>query len=195
MIAVIPGSVDYVPNFLDASDADELFARLADEQTWRLRHEFFDHHYGWPARCIMNLLPGSDRFKFDGRSKVPADTWSDEAMRLKTRLDARFERGFNSVFVNYYRDGKDAMGLHNDIEYEIGDDPIITCVSLGASREFLLTSVNDASVRHSFIMEHGSLVVMRGDCQKVWRHGVPEMHDVLTPRISLTFREVKFMSP
>jgi alkylated DNA repair dioxygenase AlkB len=38
-------------------------------------------------------------------------------------------------------------------------------------------------------LEHGSLIVMAGDTQKVSRHGIPKAKRSCGPRINLTFRK------
>ena len=43
---------------------------------------------------------------------------------------------FNSVLLNLYRDGNDGVSWHADDEPELGDQPVIGSVSLGASRRF-----------------------------------------------------------
>ncbi|KAJ3110742.1 hypothetical protein HDU96_006302 [Phlyctochytrium bullatum] len=45
---------------------------------------------------------------------------------------------FNSCLANLYRDGSDYMGLHQDNEKELGENPVIASVSLGAARRFTL---------------------------------------------------------
>lgn len=193
MIEVIPGHVKYLSRLFDRQVADALLDELDDAHEWRRRHPFFDMHYGQPARCTLTMMPGSDRFIVNNRSSDCL--WSDAMIRIKTTIDPLLSRSFNSVLINYYRDGRDEMGLHNDTEAEIGDDPTIACVSLGATRRFALVRNDDASIRHHVDLEHGSLVVMCGACQKTWRHGLLSDPDVVDRRISLTFREIKFMSP
>ena len=50
----------------------------------------------------------------------------------------RIPQKFNSVLINYYRNGNDRVGSHSDDEKELGPLPSIASVSLGADRLFRL---------------------------------------------------------
>ena len=79
---------------------------------------------------------------------------------------------------------------HADDERELGDEPIIGSLSLGATRRFDLRRVDDHSQRESIDLHHGDLVVMRGTTQALWRHRVPRTKRPVGERINLTFRRV-----
>jgi alkylated DNA repair dioxygenase AlkB len=97
---------------------------------------------------------------------------------------------FNSVLVNLYRDGNDGVAWHADDEPELGREPLIVSVSLGASRAFQLRRRDDASVRCDLDLHHGDVVVMHGLTQALWLHQVPKTAKVVGPRVNLTFRSV-----
>ena len=99
---------------------------------------------------------------------------------------------FNHVLINRYRDHNDAMGFHADDEPELGRDPLICSVSLGASRRFLLKPKRGVAApgqaRYSWCLEGGSLLTMGGSLQHYYRHAVPRQTRPSEPRINLTFR-------
>jgi hypothetical protein len=39
-------------------------------------------------------------------------------------------------------------------------------------------------------LEHGSLLVMKGETQRFWKHQLPKSRKVSDPRLNLTFRSV-----
>ena len=78
-----------------------------------------------------------------------------------------------SVLANLYRDGSDSMGWHSDDEPELGAQPIIASLSLGAARRFVLKSRAPGGGKLELQLEHGSLLVMRGDTQKNYKHSLP----------------------
>lgn len=103
------------------------------------------------------------------------------------------------------------MGWHADDEKLYGPTPEIASISFGCEREFLLKkkpgktsrgkntsgeppkkrSKKDASPdKHSFVLKHGSLLVMRGYTQRDWLHSVPKRVKADSLRINLTFRLV-----
>jgi len=96
--------------------------------------------------------------------------------------------GYNAVLCNLYRDGNDSVGLHADAEPEMG--PVIASISLGAGRLFGLKREN-GSIAFSERLLHGSLLVMAGDTQKLFKHEVPKERGVTQPRVNLTFRRIE----
>jgi alkylated DNA repair dioxygenase AlkB len=97
---------------------------------------------------------------------------------------------FNSVLANRYRDGRDAMGWHRDDEPELGPQPVIASISLGATRRFRLKADDAAVPPLSLDLPHGSLLVMRGLTQSRFRHALPRTAKPVGERINLTFRRI-----
>ncbi|MGH8578005.1 MAG: alpha-ketoglutarate-dependent dioxygenase AlkB family protein [Gammaproteobacteria bacterium] len=116
--------------------------------------------------------------------------------RLLRRVRERTGVPFNHVLVNRYRDGGDSMGLHADDEPELGEDPVVATLSLGAPRRFVLKPRRrHGGERHTLDLGRGSLVVMGGTCQRDYYHGVPRQPGLLGERMSLTFRKILTASP
>ena len=97
----------------------------------------------------------------------------------------------NSVLVNLYRDGNDGVAWHADDEPELGREPLIVSVSLGASRAFQLRRRDDPSVRRELDLHHGDVVVMHGLTQALWLHQVPKTSRHVGQRVNLTFRSIQ----
>jgi len=96
---------------------------------------------------------------------------------------------FNSVLMNYYRDGSDSIGMHADDETQLGPQPIIASLSLGATRTFKMVHTATKTKR-DYCLQGGALLVMKGDTQDAWRHGISKEPGA-GPRINLTFRLTK----
>jgi alkylated DNA repair dioxygenase AlkB len=110
---------------------------------------------------------------------------------LRTRLEKASGGSFNSVLLNLYRDGVDSMGWHSDDEPELGERPVIASVSLGATRRFRLRHKTRADLEPVVVdLEHGSLLIMKGETQRFWKHQLPKSRRVSEPRLNLTFRRV-----
>ena len=123
------------------------------------------------------------------RQTVP---WSDIVFHVKQKIEqALAEIGvtanFNTCLLNYYPSGADGMGYHADDEKELGHQPVIASLSLGATRKFVFKhkKTQDKVELH---LESGQLVVMHGDTQTFWKHTITKTKTVDTGRISLTFR-------
>lgn len=110
---------------------------------------------------------------------------------LRARVSAFSDVPFNSVLCNLYRDGDDAMGMHSDAEPELGPDPVIASLSLGAERKFVLRARGKkAAPACELTLADGSLLVMRGSTQREFKHGLPRVRGLVEPRINLTFRRI-----
>jgi alkylated DNA repair dioxygenase AlkB len=108
--------------------------------------------------------------------------------QLRRRLETITGSRFNSMLANLYRDGSDKIGWHSDNEPELGLEPVIASISLGAERRFDLRRRDDHSKVARIILEHGSLLVMGGGTQKNWQHSIARRTDAIGERINLTFR-------
>ena len=95
------------------------------------------------------------------------------------------------VLLNYYRNEKDGNGWHADNEKELGKNPTIASLSFGANRSFQLKHNQDKTIKRSIILEHGSLLVMKGTTQECYKHQIPKSSKLIGPRINLTFRTIK----
>jgi alkylated DNA repair dioxygenase AlkB len=89
-----------------------------------------------------------------------------------------------------YRDGKDSNGWHADNEKELGKNPVIASLSFGAERTFHLQHNTEKTLKHKIILEHGSLLVMKGTTQHYWKHQIPKTAKEIGNRINLTFRNI-----
>jgi alkylated DNA repair dioxygenase AlkB len=121
-------------------------------------------------------------------------------MALRLRVEESLGCRFNSVLCNLYRDGRDSMGMHSDSEPELGPEPVVASLSLGASRRFQLrhkgqrgraNADTDPTRRLDLELHSGSLLLMGGKTQRFYRHGVPRQASLDGPRINLTFRLVQ----
>lgn len=119
-----------------------------------------------------------------------ARIWSPLLLMLKGRVEAEVGAGFNACLLNLYHDGSEGMSWHSDDEAELVDGAAIASLSLGAERPFMLRH-RSGGERVSIMLEHGSLLVMRGETQTCWQHALPVRKRVTGPRVNLTFRLMK----
>ena len=110
---------------------------------------------------------------------------------IKNDLEKVINAKFNSVLVNLYRDGNDTINWHSDAEPQLGENPTIASVNFGASRVFKFKEkVKGEKAKHDFLLEHGTVIVMKNDCQTKWLHSIRRDFTVTTPRFNLTYRWV-----
>ena len=116
-------------------------------------------------------------------------SWTAQLLAIKHRVEHTAGITFNSVLLNYYRDGNDSMGWHRDNERELGARPVIASVSFGAPRKFMLRTYKDKGDVVSIILTPGSLLLMGGESQHIWEHSLPKTKHA-GGRINLTFRVI-----
>ena len=181
-------SLHYRADWLPAADADALFAVLTATIPWeRHRLRLFGREIDAPRLSCWIGDPGAaytySRVRFEPRPWLPA------LAALRARLETTCGARFNSVLANLYRDGRDSMGRHSDDEPELGPEPLIASISLGGVRRFRLRA-RDGGAGLSLELAHGSLLLMAGATQRLYRHDLPKTRAPVMPRINLTFRHV-----
>jgi alkylated DNA repair dioxygenase AlkB len=116
--------------------------------------------------------------------------WTPELLYIKSLAEPLAGIRFNSVLLNYYRDGNDSVAWHSDREKVLGKNPVIASVSFGQVRSFDIRSKADHSEKYSVRMEHGSFLLMKAGLQEHWEHRIAKSTKLMKARINLTFRLV-----
>lgn len=128
-------------------------------------------------------------YSYSGITLQP-NKWNNGLLFLKDNIEKIAITKFNSVLMNWYRDGEDYINWHTDAERELGQNPIIASLNFGATRRFLIRRIDDNSTKIEFPLKHGTLLIMRGELQHFWQHSVPKEKKVKQIRINLTFRTI-----
>jgi len=175
--------------WLEPAAAQALAQRLRQGLPWSVhRIRLFGRKVDSPRLSCWVGDPGAS-YRYSGARFEP-QPWIPELLELRQRLAAELGRDFNSVLANCYRDGRDAMGWHSDDEPELGPEPLIASLSLGATRRFLLRRRGDPGSRLALELEPGSLLLMGGAMQRHWQHALPRTARPVGERINLTFRRI-----
>ena len=131
----------------------------------------------------------SKAYTYSGITSHP-NQWNEGLRYIKQAVEALAQESFNSVLLNWYRNGADHMGWHADDEKELGKNPTIASVSFGEPRDFILRSKDDPSKKITIPLEHGTVLIMRGALQHFWQHSVPKRTRLENSRFNLTFRHI-----
>lgn len=125
-------------------------------------------------------------YTYSGETKTALE-WTPELLALKKKVEQVTGARYNSCLLNFYANGNEGMGWHQDNERSLGINPNIAALSFGAKRRFDFRD-KDTREKVSIKLEEGSLLEMKGTTQAHWQHQLPKTKKVLTPRVSLTFR-------
>ena len=145
------------------------------------------------TRQIVWMGDSDIDYQYSGhtRQTIP---WTDTVFHVKQHVEQQLlilgiDVNFNSCLLNYYPSGEDGMGYHADDERELGEQPVIASLSLGATRKFVFKHKKTQD-KVELYLESGQLIVMHGDTQSFWKHSITKTKKVTTGRISLTFRQI-----
>lgn len=174
------GSIVYYPELLDAVRSVELFALLERSLPWSEETMWMYDH----TVAVPRLLA---RF-------APEEPLPDELLDVKRRVEQRVGAQFNSLSVQYYRDGSDSVAWHSDHTEDLIERPYVALVSLGAVREMQIRTKARPRKAFSVDLEPGSLLVMGGLAQEHWEHHIPKVHRPIAPRISIAMRQRRSLS-
>jgi alkylated DNA repair dioxygenase AlkB len=169
-------------------DDSILMQRLIDTCEWRQERITV---YGKPyLQPRLSAWYGDLSYRYSGIRLEPR-AWTPLLLRLRRCIEARTGLAFNSLLLNYYRDGMDGMGMHSDDEPELGARPAIASLSLGETRELVLQHRHRRDLETLKLpLPSGSLLLMQGDTQHNWRHGIRKSRRIQGARLNLTFRRV-----
>ena len=169
-------------------DSNRLLQQLIGDSVWRQEKITV---YGKPyLQPRLSAWHGDRPYSYSGIRLEPLP-WTPLLLDIKRRVESLVEHAFNSVLLNYYRDQKDRMGMHSDDEPELGRQPVIASLSLGETRTLLFRHRSRKDLKTiKLALPHASLLLMRGDTQQHWRHGINTEKHACGARINLTFRSV-----
>ena len=128
-------------------------------------------------------------YTYSGITSYPND-WNKGLLYVKKEVERIACKSFNSVLLNWYRNGEDYLNWHADDEKELGDNPIIASVNFAETRDFVIRRNEDRSKKITIPLKHGTLLVMGGDLQHHWQHSVPKRKKIKNSRFNLTFSSI-----
>lgn len=184
----LPECMAYKANFMAPQSATDLYRYLAEHIQWQqptVRVWGQDHKV---PRLQFWMGETGKEYQYSGKIFKPAP-WLPVVEKLKQKVEGTCGMPYNSVLLNWYRNGQDKMGWHADNEEELGPSPTIAMVSLGAQRSFQYKHL-ETQVTENLEVDHGSLLLMKQGMQETYHHQVPTRAKVSEGRISLTFRNI-----
>ena len=191
----VPGlHLRHWPAWLAPSAAAELLERLQLEVPWKQEAiTLYGRRHLLPRLTCWMADPGCG-YRYSGLSNV-IEPWSPATAELRLALEQLTGWRFNSLLLNRYRDGRDAMGWHADDEPELDPAAPIASLSLGAARDFRLRPrprpASAPGKPFNLELAHGDLLLMEPPTQLWWQHALPRRLRLQQERLNLTFRVVR----
>ena len=180
----------YLHDFISHDESIHYLEILLDQIDWQQNQiKMFGKVYDEPRLTAWYGDQGLS-YTYSGILLEPKP-WTGVLQRLKEKVSEVAKTQFNSALLNYYRDGQDSMGYHQDNEKELGINPTIASLTFGAERTFQLKHITDKSIKRKDIpLKSGSLLIMAGATQHHWKHQIPKTKKHIGPRLNITFRVI-----
>jgi len=163
--------------FFEKTESDRYYKTLLENSPWKQRtRKMYDKMVLDPR---LTAWYSSETF----------NTWPVELKEIQKRVEAECGIVFNSVLLNYYRDGNDSVSWHSDNMPSSGKHHAIASVTFGETRLFKVRHKNDRDVPQlSIPLTHGSFLLMGETMQYHYEHHVPKTSRQIGARINITFR-------
>jgi len=174
--------LEYTAGLIPPAESDRLLKHFIDTTPWtQTTQKLWEKTYLTPRLTCWY----GETDKIEGT--LP---WTDELSAIRALVEPLAGIRFNTVLLNYYRDGNDSVAWHSDKESILGSQPVIASVSFGEVRSFDIRSKVDHSEKYSVRLEHSSFLLMKSGLQEGWDHRIAKSAKPMKSRINLTFRQV-----
>ncbi len=187
-ILPIDGTVNYYGKLMPKNEADEHYANLLTNISWKNDVAIIFGKRIETKRKVAWYGEKEFEYTYSNNTKL-ALLWTDELKELKLLVEQRTGETFNSCLLNLYHTGEEGMAWHSDGEKDLKKNGAIASLSFGAERKFGFKH-KETKKTLWLQLENGSLLVMKGTTQKNWLHRLPPTKKILNPRINLTFRTI-----
>ncbi len=182
------GEVFYYGEVMEATVADQFFNALLNTIEWKNDEVVIFGKRITTKREVAWYADAGYNYAYSNTTKE-ALPWTPELLALKQLVEDLSGDTYNSCLLNLYHNGGEGMGWHSDDEKTLEKDAAIASLSFGAERKFALKH-RESKQKVEVMLQHGSLLLMKGVTQTHWLHALPKSKKIKNPRINLTFRKM-----
>lgn len=180
------GIVNYYGTLVSVEEANGYLKKLLARIEWKNDEAIIFGKHIITKRKVAWYGEKEFEYTYSNTTKR-ALPWTVELQTLKSLVERETGETFNACLLNLYHTGSEGMAWHSDSEKELKNNGAIASLSFGAERKFSFKH-KQTKEKTSLILEHGSLLVMKGTTQKNWLHCLPPTKKVTNLRVNLTFR-------
>ncbi|HRD57384.1 MAG TPA: alpha-ketoglutarate-dependent dioxygenase AlkB [Ferruginibacter sp.] len=182
------GEVIYYGKIFTSTEANRFYEALMTNIEWKNDEAFIMGKLIITKRKVAWYGDRPFEYTYSKRSKY-ALAWTDTLLQLKKITEENTGESYNSCLLNLYHSGEEGMAWHSDGEKDLKKNGAIASLSFGAERKFAFKH-KETGEKRNILLQHGSLLLMKGTTQANWLHRLPPTKTVLKPRINLTFRTI-----
>lgn len=182
------GTVNYYGKLMNNEASNHYYTRLLNTIDWKNDQAIILGKLIITKRKVAWYGDSGFEYSYSNTTKL-ASAWTPELLVLKSLIENATGETFNSCLLNLYHSGDEGMAWHSDAEKDLKKDGAIGSLSFGAERKFAFKH-KQTKETVSMVLEHGSLLLMKGTTQTNWLHRLPPSKLISRPRINLTFRTI-----
>ncbi|MDO9254393.1 MAG: alpha-ketoglutarate-dependent dioxygenase AlkB [Bacteroidales bacterium] len=182
------GIVNYYGKVFSLREADHYLECLLNTIEWKNDEAVIFGKHIITKRKVAWYGDQDYEYTYSNTTKK-ALPWTKELLELKSVTEHRTGETFNSCLLNLYHNGNEGMAWHSDGEKNLKLNGAIGSLTFGGERKFSFKH-KQSKETVSLILEHGSLLVIKGLCQTYWLHRLPPTKRITKPRVNLTFRTI-----
>ncbi|RZM21297.1 MAG: alpha-ketoglutarate-dependent dioxygenase AlkB [Pedobacter sp.] len=182
------GTVIYYGQTMPVQEADHYYEALLNNIEWKQDEAVIFGRHILTKRKVAWYGDFEFEYTYSNITKR-ALSWTKELLELKAIAEKTTGEFYNSCLLNLYHTGDEGMAWHSDGEKDLKKHGAICSMSFGAERKFSFKH-KQSKETVSLLLEHGSILVMKGETQTHWLHRLPPTKKILTPRVNLTFRTI-----
>lgn len=182
------GDVEYYGRIMSTAQAHHYLEQLLTTISWKNDEAVIFGRHIITKRKVAWYGDQDYSYTYSNITKQ-ALPWTPELLKLKALSERLSGATYNSCLLNLYHTGEEGMAWHSDDEKMLGPHSAIASLSFGAERKFSFKH-KQTKETVSLVLEHGSLLVMKGATQINWLHRLPPTKKVRSPRVNLTFRTI-----
>lgn len=183
------GIVHYYGRLIPSKKADDYFQGLLNGIEWRNDEAVIFGKRMITKRKVAWYGDEAFEYTYSNVTKL-ALPWTNVLLELKRLTEEHSGETYNSCLLNLYHSGDEGMAWHSDGEADLRKNGAIGSLSFGAERKFAFKHKRSKE-KITLLLEHGSLLVMKGETQTHWLHRLPPTKIIHSPRINLTFRTIE----
>jgi alkylated DNA repair dioxygenase AlkB len=174
----------------------------ADEIYEFLKSKNFEYHKPYTRyNKIVKVPRGQASYTLDesihydygkiAGSSPPNEIMCDRLKEIVRKTNEILGRNYNTILMNVYKDGKDAIGFHQDNENGWAEGSGFATLSFGCERTFM-TERGYSKERNKILHKNGWVIEMPYPMNHEYYHAVPPCSEKVATkwRISLTLREI-----
>ncbi len=182
------GTVHYYGKLFNQKEANSYLENLLNTIEWRNDEAIIFGKKIITKRKVAWYAEQPFAYTYSNTTKL-ALPWTKALLELKTLVEQQTGETFNSCLLNLYHNGDEGMAWHSDAETDLKRNGAIGSLSFGAERKFAFKH-KQTKEKVELILEHGSLLIMKGTTQTHWLHKLPPTKTISKPRVNLTFRTI-----